>query len=101
MLKRAFGVVGWVDEDAFDLPPVKRQQGLEGLQVVALNQQVISGSGGIAKDMARSMWAQNMGCGVCGHRKGGLAVKPVECGHGSGLGLNNVASFEVCQRMRP
>ena len=41
VLKRAFGVVGRVDEDAFDLPAIKRQQRLQRLQVVALDQKII------------------------------------------------------------
>ena len=40
MLEGAAGVVGRVDVDAFDLPGVVGQQGFEGVQVVALDQQV-------------------------------------------------------------
>ncbi len=43
MLEGAFGVVGRIDEDALHPAPVERQQGLEGLQVVALDQQVARG----------------------------------------------------------
>jgi hypothetical protein len=41
MLKRALGVVGRVNEDALDPARVERNQGFEGQQVVALNQQVV------------------------------------------------------------
>jgi len=43
VLEGALGVVGRVDEDALDLAAMQRQQGLEGLQVVALDQQVVGG----------------------------------------------------------
>ncbi|MEY4725959.1 MAG: hypothetical protein RLZ36_586 [Pseudomonadota bacterium] len=66
MLERALGVVRRVNKDALDLPPVKRQQGLEGLQVVALNEQVVLGRSDIAMDMTCRVRAQYMGCGVAG-----------------------------------
>ncbi len=62
VLKSAAGVAGRVNEAAFHLPSVKRQQGLEGLQVVAR-------SGGIAKDMARSVRAQHMRGSLFGTEK--------------------------------
>ena len=54
-IESEFGVVWWVDEDAFDLPPVKRQQRLEGLQVVTLNEQVVFGRRSVTKNMASSV----------------------------------------------
>jgi hypothetical protein len=41
MLKRAFGVVGRVYKDAFDLATVKGQQGFEGFEVVALDEEIV------------------------------------------------------------
>ena len=40
MLKRALGVVGRINEDAFHPSAIKRQQRFERQQVVTLNQQV-------------------------------------------------------------
>ena len=41
MLKRAFRVVGRVNEDAFDLASVEGQQGFQGFEVVALDQEIV------------------------------------------------------------
>jgi len=48
MLERALRVVGRVDEDAFHPAAVERQQGLEGREVVALDQQVVGTRDGVA-----------------------------------------------------
>ena len=66
VVKGALGVLRRVNEDALDLPPVKRQQGLESLQVVALNKQVVPRNGGIAKNMSCCVRAQHMGSGLVG-----------------------------------
>ncbi len=41
VLKSAAGVIGRVDEDAFDLPAIEREQGFQRFKVVALNQKVV------------------------------------------------------------
>ncbi len=49
----AAGVVGRVDVDAFDAPRVARQQGLEGEQVVGVDDEVSGGRGAYRLIVAR------------------------------------------------
>jgi hypothetical protein len=70
MLKRALGVVGRVDEDALELPPVERQQGLERFEVVAVDQQVVSDL--CADGVRASCWVSNDQLGLKGHGLSGL-----------------------------
>ena len=94
VLKRAFGVVGWVDEDAFHLPPVKGQQGFEGFEVVALDEQVVVQP--LSPALSPEGRGSNNRRGMDGHLlqqpvghaggggEGACAVEPVEGGHGVG-----------------
>ena len=80
VLEGALRVVRRVDEDALHPAPVKRQQGLEGLQVVALDQQVLLRLHGIA--MGGYGVQQPVGH-LGGGGEGGRAVEPVKRGHGA------------------
>jgi len=75
MLKRALGVVGRVNKDALDLPAVEGQQGLQGFEVVALDEQVVClGAAGVA--VACHRLQQSVGH-ASGGDEGVLAVEPV------------------------
>ena len=50
VLERAPGVIGRIDVDALHLPAIKREKRFEGNEVVAMDNQVLSGCFGIAVD---------------------------------------------------
>ena len=79
VLEGAFGVVGRVDEDALDLPAVKRQQAFQRFEVVALDQQVALCRLRVAM---RADGFQQAGGHAGGGGEGVWAAEPVEGGHG-------------------
>ena len=79
MLEGAAGVVGRIDEDALDLSGIDRQQGLQGVEVVALNNHVFGGGVAIGEfGYGFEETVRNArGCGEVL-----VASEPFERGHG-------------------
>ena len=71
VLEGAAGVVGRVDENAFDAAAVAGQERLQRLQVVAVDQQVAAS---LAKHMALRVRAQHTGGYLGGGAEGVLSV---------------------------
>ena len=77
MLKGTLRVVGWINIDALHPAPVERQQGFQGQQVVALNQQIVGV--GFAVGLGELQQMVRDGCGFP-HSLG--FVHPIKKRHG-------------------